>query len=379
MHSRTLAAALVAPCSSMLRLNAHPLQIEDGVNYTCPVYENAVIIDKYIRSVELAHVYWNCNVLANNGVGACAIKLPFLWPWPVLTPSAGIVEALLQIRRDTGHYAAALENLNQKTGGRYRTPIDHAMRAGGATGSHYILEANEWAVKLCETVVGVVNPFDIPRQTDIEICRRLECKEVTTYTPKKKTKKTEQHLSAAMKKRVLDAYFSWVNVDKSRHKQRTSPSDGRSMTMQKAMNLLNHVLGKMYDVQYSRNGVNTMVDGVRIHEYALNPSSYFHRRETAFDVLDRAQSKRPCIQSWLRQPLQDLLTWQLVGVDLKNRIVQPGTLYAKRQGDTTCRCNVYELDESVIDFEAADDMQQRKRRWERDMIEGPAAKRAKNE
>jgi hypothetical protein len=53
------------------------MQIEDsdGVNYVCPDYDNVVTICSYIEQKTLAHVFWNRNVLASNGIGTVVYDL----------------------------------------------------------------------------------------------------------------------------------------------------------------------------------------------------------------------------------------------------------------------------------------------------------------
>jgi hypothetical protein len=312
----------------------------DGLQFACPEYDSAVTISAYF-GMRLVNVFRNCNILARNGVG--------------------MVEALMQLRRDTTRLSVALAMLDRHTGGRYASAIDLVRRRGGVTGSNYFLEANERAANICLLVLGAVDPFNLPPQTNVEICRRLECSPVVTQTPKKKKQKTVQHLSRAMNKKLLDLYLSWVNVDKSRHEQRRDDTSYcRPMQLDKALALLNHVLMVMYDMGYCRSGVEKVVNGVREREYALKRSSFFHRKSAPFDVLDRAQSKKPYIDAWLAHPLKDLSIGQLVELNLETEVIQTGAAYARRQGDTTARrsyrpLQLYDIGAVAEEEDEADD------------------------
>ncbi len=166
-------------------------------------------------------------------------------------------------------------------------------------------------------------------------------------------------------------YDSWVKVDKSKHEQRgVGISYGRSLPVGKVLNILNHVLATMYDIGYGRNGVERIVNGARMHEYAPKQSSMIHRKGSPYDVLDKVQSRQPCIAPWLLEPLKDLSLGQLVELNLELEVIQTGAAYANRQGDNTARLKLrpmqrYDIGETESDDEGmAEDLTQKRKRDE---------------
>ncbi len=132
-------------------------------------------------------------------------------------------------------------------------------------------------------------------------------------------------VSQAAKKEIMEIFDRWVRISPLVHHLYRYPM-GPCLTLTKALHLLNHILGIMYDIAYERQGNRKQSDSETFFMYALRGSKLFSERLEG----ERYDQTKPSIEPWLTQSLPNLRKEDLV--ELQGGIIQPGREYSRRQG-----------------------------------------------
>jgi hypothetical protein len=165
-------------------------------------------------------------------------------------------DAMLQAKKDTEKLGAILMAMDLANKGTLRNAIDKCRVLGGVSkGSNYFLESNSKAADLIKLITGSGDPFDIHPQTDMEIARRLECSEQIFCDNDSGKQITENCVSGEMKKLVVEKYSAWIEVSPKLHCTFSFPPASKPLSLNKAMKILNDVLGVLSGACYMRGEI----------------------------------------------------------------------------------------------------------------------------
>ena len=220
--------------------------------------------------------------------------------------------AIEQMRRDWTKAAAGFE-LCKHSGNFNQTLQLRGEVLVGVTGGCYDLDANETARDFIEAVLGFSDPFNLPDLTDKEISERLGCKPVKLKKGNKSDEKETPCVPPNKSRELLKLLNKWTVCRPEMHTPSSIPKEDQ-LTLVKVLNLVNHVLVIMFDLQYKRQGKakkkTYKTKSTYLYTYSLQESHVFTRFKS-----DLSHEKgKPIIPAWALIGRGDLKESELLAV-----------------------------------------------------------------